>query len=157
MRTSGACRYVDKRLITKIYAVNNALVFSIAAGIFFGSWPLIARFANLSSFWVAFFIPFGTILLVALAWAPKFLTASSLSWRAVLVGLLAGACNGLGMLFYGQVISRADWDVSKYVPLVAIVSIAAAAVGAFTLFREPITIQKIAGLVLAAVAVWLLS
>lgn len=137
--------------------MNNPLVLSIAAGIFFGSWPLVARFANLSPFWVAFFIPFGTILLVSLTWAPKFLTAASLSWRAVVVGLLAGAFNGLGMLFYGQVVSRADWDVSKYMPLVAIVSIAAAAVGAFAMFREPITPQKIAGLALAAVAVWLLS
>ena len=77
--------------------------------------------------------------------------------RLIVFGVIAGVINGLGMLAYGRILSNTDWNVSKYVPIVAVASIATAAIGAFLIFKEPLTIQKSLGLVFAALAVWLLS
>ena len=76
--------------------------------------------------------------------------------RLIVFGLIAGAINGLGMLAYGRILSNNDWNISKYVPIVAVISIATAAIGAFVAFKEPVTLQKSLGLLFAAAAVWLL-
>jgi hypothetical protein len=137
--------------------VNNPLILSCLAGLFFGFWPVIARFSNLRSSWVALLIPLGTVILVSFSALPKMLATETPAYRAIALGLLAGAFNGVGMLAYGKILGNSDWDVSRYVPVTAVFSIAAAAIGAFIIFREHVTIQKTLGLLFAAAAVWLLS
>jgi len=137
--------------------LKNPLILSLLAGFFFGLWPIIARFAGISSFWIAFLIPLGTLLVVSFEAAPKIAVSTWPLYKLLLIGLVAGAINGLGMLAYGRVLANGDLNVSKYVPIVAILSIATAAVGAFILFKEPVTVQKSLGLLFAVAAVWLLS
>jgi len=140
-----------------ITSLNNPLILSLLAGFFFGLWPVAARHSTLGSFWIAFLIPLGTLLVVSFEAAPKIASTSLPIYKILAIGLFAGAINGLGMLAYGRVLSNGDLNVSKYVPIVAVVSIAAAAIGAFVAFKEPVTLQKSLGLLFAVAAVWLLS
>lgn len=137
--------------------MRNPLILSLLAGFFFGLWPVIARSAGLPSYWIAFLIPLGTLLVVSIVAIPRMLSNNFSLSTLILIGLVAGAVNGLGMLAYGRVLANGNLNVSKYVPIVAVVSIAAAAIGAFVVFKEPITLQKATGLIAAAIAVWLLS
>jgi drug/metabolite transporter (DMT)-like permease len=133
------------------------LLLSLLAGFFFGLWPVLARNSGLGSFWIALLVPIGTFLMVSVEAVPR-LTGNPLPVsRLLALGLIAGAVNGLGMLAYGRILSNTGLNVSKYVPIVAVVSIASAAIGAFWAFREPVTLQKSLGLIFAVVAVWLLS
>jgi len=137
--------------------LKNPLILSLLAGFFFGLWPVVARNTGLGSFWIAFLIPLGTLLMVAFEAAPKIATTEWPVYRMLAFGVIAGAVNGLGMLAYGRILSNTNLNVSKYVPIVAVISIATAAVGAFVAFKEPVTQQKSLGLLFAVAAVWLLS
>ncbi len=137
--------------------MNNPILLSLLAGFFFGTWPVIARFANLTSFWVAFLIPLGTLVCVAVISLPKIPSLQMPLYQALLIGLIAGACNGAGMLAYGKVLANTDWDVSKYVPIAAVSSLAFAAMGGLVLFKEPMTVQKDIGFLFAIAAIWLLG
>jgi drug/metabolite transporter (DMT)-like permease len=142
---------------TSIIPLNLPLILSLFAGFFFGLWPVVARFAGISSFWIAFLIPLGTLLVVSFEAAPKIAATTWPVYKILAIGIIAGAINGFGMLAYGRILSNGSLNVSKYVPIVAVISIATAAVGAFVAFKEPVTLQKSLGLLFAVAAVWLLS
>lgn len=137
--------------------MKNPLILALLAGFFFGLWPVVARHISIAALWISFLIPVGTLLIVAPTALPGMISGATPMNRLIVFGVIAGVINGLGMLAYGRILSNTDWNVSKYVPIVAVASIATAAIGAFLIFKEPLTIQKSLGLVFAALAVWLLS
>jgi len=137
--------------------LKNPLILSLLAGFFFGLWPVVARNIGLGSLWIAFLIPVGTLVMVAPYALPGMVAGHIPLTRLIVFGVFAGAINGLGMLAYGRILSNTGLNVSKYVPVVAVISIATAAIGAFIAFKEPVTLQKSLGLIFAAIAVWLLS
>lgn len=137
--------------------MTSPLMLCLIAGFCFGVWPLVVRSTSLGSYWIAVLVSVGTTVLVAAGAYSKLLTTSTPALRPMALCLLAGAINGIGILVYSRVISNTSWDVTKYVPLTAVLMISFAAVGAFMLFKEPLTLQKMIGLSFAVVAVWLLA
>lgn len=137
--------------------MNNPLFYCLVAALTFGAWPLMARFSQLSASWIAISIATSSTLTILIGLLPK----ASLPTKSVLLGLviclIGGVLNGLGMLSYSKVLSTASWDVSKYIPLMTVMIILIAAIGGFALFKEALNWQKALGLTCALAAVWLLK
>lgn len=131
-----------------------AIIFILVTAIGFGVWPLLARYAGLSSIATAILIALGTLLPVMIG--ARFLPVNpgQISGRAIVIGLLAGVINGVGFLAYSQVISNPELNLSIYVPAMVLLSVFVTVVGSVIFFGESINPNKVAGFVLMATAIY---
>lgn|GEM_PF-2011359 len=135
--------------------LNNPLTYCIFAALCFGGWPLLGRCAGLSSGWMSLLVASGTVVLgtVSIITNP----ASTPSVRAIVIGLTAGAINGVGMLAYSKVIGWQGSDVSKILPIAMILTPMFAMAGALIFLGEPVSAKKLFGAGIACVGIYLLS
>lgn len=135
--------------------MNNPLFFCIFAALCFGSWPLLGRFAGLSSGWMSLLVSTGTATLATVSILTN--QASTPSVRSIGIGLVAGAINGLGMLAYSKVIGWQGTDVSKILPIAMILTPMFAMAGALLFLGEPVSAKKLFGAGIACAGIYLLS
>ena len=130
----------------------SAFIYAIILAFSFGICPLVGRAAHLSGGWMTFFIAIGAVPLAAIGIG----SAGGLpAGKALLLGLLAGLINGIGLYAYGRLIAGKE-EVSKYLPMALALSPAIIALGGIIFFGESFTIAKIAGLCAVMVAIYLL-
>lgn len=134
---------------------NNPLPYCIFAALCFGCWPILGRFAGLGSGWLSLLVATGTAILASVSLLANHPGAPSV--RSVIIGLTAGAINGIGMLAYAKVIGWQGEDVSKVLPIAMILTPLFAMAGALIFLGEPVTGKKLIGAGLACVGVYLLS
>src|SRR3972149_12092065 len=127
--------------------MKTPLLYCIFAGLFFGTWPLLARFGNLGSGWLALLISVGTGVVALFAVATPVPAAKS-----ILIGFIAGLMNGLGMLAYAKLIGWQGAELSRTIPTSIALMPVFAALGALILFSEPFTAKKILGIGFIVVA-----
>lgn len=123
----------------------------------FGLWPLVARFAALSPIATALFASVGTVIVVAAGMRLPMFTYGQISGGAALICLVGGILNGIGFLAYAYIISNSDWNLSLYIPIAVVAMSVMTVIGGIILFHEPVTAQKLAGILLAIAAIWVLS
>ena len=136
----------------------NALFYCVATGIFWGAATLLARYLAVGPWMMAILISAGQLLAVLpLLPSQSFAAAGA---RAVGIGTAAGIINGLGLLAYYQLVGGSNeglWELSRVAPIAMVLVPIVITIGARFMFDEPFTANKIAGIALACVAIWLLE
>jgi len=135
--------------------LNNPMVLAAITAIGFGGWPLIVRNAGLSTIWLAILVSLGSFLAV-MAGSPTFNFGGTPSSRALMIGLFAGLLNGTAFLTYSKLIVSQEWNLSVYIPMVVGMMLLIPVIGGVTIFAEPITPSKTAGVIAILVGIWLL-
>lgn len=131
---------------------KNPLVYCLIAACFFGTWPVIARFAHLSPGWLALVFSIGTgVVAVAGLNSPVPLA------RPLIIGVGAGMVNGIGMLAFAKLISWEGVQVSRVIPITFALMPVFTTLAALVLFGEQLSLRKAFGVTLAFIAVYLLS
>jgi uncharacterized membrane protein len=132
--------------------INAALFYSIILALTFGFCPLIARLSGLTPGWTSAFLALGTLPIVVCGfWYGGAVPAG----RSLIIGLLAGVINGVGLMAYGKLTSG-QFEISRFMPIALAIAPAIIAVGGWIFFHEPISLNKIIGIIAVVVAVWLL-
>jgi len=131
---------------------NAALFYSFILALTFGVCPLVARSSGLTPGWTSAFLALGTLPIVACGfWYGGAVPVG----RSLIIGILAGLINGIGLLAYGKLTSG-QFEISRYMPIALAVAPAIIAIGGWLFFHESLTLNKIIGVVAVVVAVWLL-
>ena len=130
----------------------NALPLILIAALFFSAWPIIAKFSNLGFGWLSLVIAIGTGL-IALTQVNHEVPIA----RQLLIGFAAGLVNGIGTLAYARLLSTKGVDVSKFIPLTLGLIAVFTVIAGVLLFKEPLSIKKVAGVFLVVVAIFLLN
>lgn len=136
--------------------MNNPIYYCIFAALCFGGWPLLGRFSGLSSGWMSLLVASGTATLGLISIFTN-QTSGAPSARAIIIGLTAGAINGVGMLAYSKVIGWQGSDVSKILPIAMILTPMFAMAGALIFLGEPVSAKKLFGAGIACAGIYLLS
>jgi len=135
--------------------MNNGLVLCLMTAIGFGSWPMIARFAGTNNAWTGFLVMSGTAIFSGVFYRAELATVPTT--KALLLLVLAGIANGIGMIAYTRLVTDQKFGMSSYVPAsLAMMVVFVTIVGAL-LFKEPLPLTKMAGLVLACAGIWLMA
>lgn len=134
--------------------MDKLIISSSFVALSFASWPIITRMARIPTIWTAILINLGTVILAAIFWKFKYFTELP-TMTMVAIGIVAGLINGAGFLVYSALFSQ--YPVSTVVALVDIfIPIVALILGAIFL-REPITAQKIFGVVVACIGIYFIT
>lgn len=131
---------------------NNPLVLAAFSSVVFGAWPLIARLSGAGSAWTAIVVAIGTLGVVLLGANSD--TPDLKGWGVL---LLAGVVNGLGFLAYSKILERKELELSQYLAMVPVGMVVVTVVGAMLFFGEPATAKKVAGVLLAVIALVLMA
>ncbi len=137
--------------------MNNSWVLCLAVGISWGLAPVLGRLSGVSAMPMAVLLAAGT-LLATLPFSNQHY--GDFTAKAITLALLAGLVNGAGLIaFYRLVAGSGEglWELSKVLPVALILVPVVIALFAKVLFSEPLTAQKIIGLVLAGTAIWFLK
>ena len=122
----------------------------------FGLWPLVMKYSGLNPIWQAIHVSCATFvmsLVVLVSSSEK----TTFSLKMILIGLAAGALNGIGTLLYTRLIASPLAEISKIAPLIVALMPLFTIAGALILFGEPITFKKGCALILIAIVAWLLK
>ena len=135
-----------------------ALFYCIATGIFWGVATLVARYLSVGPWMLAILISTGQLLaLLPLVPSQSFAAAGT---KAIGIGIAAGMINGLGLLAFYQLVAGASegrCELSSVTPIAMVLVPIVITIGSRLMFDEPFTFNKIAGIALACVAIWLLE
>ena len=146
--------------------LSSATAMVLFVMVMWGGWPIVARLAGLSSIWVAIVgSAVGAAMVAVVSFAihgmPSLAAMTGLrdvpDMRSFLVGAVAGAMLGLGMLAYSVLISNKAWEVSTLVPIAAGSITAFTAIAGILFLGESIGLMKLLGLVAVVVGIVLLS
>ena len=138
--------------------MNNPLILCLLVGIFWSIAALLGRYSSVSGMMMAVLISIGNLIAVLpVAFSQNYLAVSP---RSLLIGLVAGIANGIGILAFYRLVSGSNeglWEISKMLPISFILVPIGVTVGARVFFGEAITIEKTIGLALACGAIWFLK
>ncbi len=139
----------------------NPTLLAICAGAAFGSWSLLMSLTGLRAGGVAFALVAGTILVVS----PWFLIARPEPWLApgraaglaIAAGVAAACLNGVGMVFLPRLLDAAPAVVGTRMLILNLTVVSIVAAWSLAFGWQALSASKVAGLVLAVVAVYLLG
>jgi len=138
--------------------VDSATLLCLVSAVFWAAAPLIGRYSAVNPWMMATLVAGGSFLVVLpIIFLHNFALTDP---RGIAIGLIAGVVNGIGLLAFYRLIAGSGqglWDISRIVPLVFVMVPIFTSIGAFLLFKEDVTPQRIIGLVLAAGAIWFLK
>lgn len=133
--------------------MNNPWILAVITGVGF-SWPLIARLSNISPIMTSLTLLGGTILTVLIS-LPFFKTGN-ITTQPILWCIVAGVVNGIGFIAYAVIISKPQW-APVYIPISLVIMVIIITLGGVIFFKDPISLQKGAGIILGAFSIWLLT
>ena len=131
----------------------DAVCIAVVA-LFWGGYPLVARTSGLGG-------PVGTLVLSLAGLVPVVLatlatgTAVRASSDQLLRLAVAGLMMGIGLIAFNR-LANGELDASVAIPIVDSAMLIVSTVGALWFFAEPVTVQKVVGIVLLAAGILLL-
>ncbi len=161
-RTAGAegedAEYHSPRGI--IVGTMRATILAICAGAAFGLWSLVMSLTGLRGGGLAFVYLAATTLVITpwfLLRPEPWIAPGRPAWIAVAAGLGAASLNGVGMVLLPTLLDAPPAVVGTRMLILNMTVVSLVAVWSVSFGWETLTGSKIAGLVLAVVAVWLLG
>jgi len=130
-------------------------ILCVVVGLLYGAWPILAKRSGAQPLWIAFGVALLTFAVIALM-GNKGLSNIP-STRTLWFILAGGIMNGVATWYYGQLLGTPGWNVSTLVPISMMILLVTSSVGGFTFLGEPMSAQKVAGLLLALPAIWLMT
>ncbi len=139
----------------------NPTLAAIGAGAGFGLWSLVMSLTGLRGGGVAFMLMAGTLLVTApwflLVRPEPFLAAGRNVPVALLVGLGAACLNGVGMVLLPPLLEAPPGAVGTRILILNLTVVGVTALWSVTLGGHSLSVSKVSGMLLAILAVWLLS
>jgi transporter family protein len=131
------------------------LLYALLALILWGLWGMFSKIAatDLPS-WAIFLVELGVYLVVGgVIWG---LLRTPVTWTfpGTAAAVAAGLCGGFALFFFLKAL--ASGPAAVVVPLTSLYPVITVALGV-TFLQESLTLRQLAGIILAAAAVWLLS
>lgn len=134
---------------------QNPFFFIILVAVASGAWPLIVRFTSLNAQWVAITVTLATAIVAGVF---SYISSPALPpVRPLVIGLVAGTVNAVGMIAWGRLITLKGVELSKVLPIAFVLMPVVSVIGAFLIFKEPMTLKKIIGVVAAGISIYLLQ
>ncbi len=139
----------------------NTTILAICAGAAFGLWSLVMSLTGLRGGGVAFVLLAGTLLVTApwflLVRPEPFLAAGRSAPIAVFVGLAAACLNGIGMVLLPPLLEAPPAAVGTRILILNLTVVGVTALWSVTFGGHSLSVSKVSGMLLAILAVWLLS
>lgn len=135
--------------------MSSPFAFVLLSAFTFAAWPIVGRFSGLSAIWVSTVVSLSTLVLVVAA-KPLFANEETPQAKALVIGVIAGALNGLGILAFNKITSNKSLDITIYVPMTFGLMLVLASIGGVIVFGESMTQNKVWGMVAILVGVYLL-
>jgi hypothetical protein len=139
----------------------NTTVAAIVAGAGFGLWALVMSLSGLRAGGVAFMMLAGTLLVTApwyLIMRPDpFIEAGRSTFAALVIGLGAACLNGLGMIVLPSLLEAPPAVVGARILIINVTVVSVGAIWTMAFDGSAVNTSKVAGVVMALLAVWLLS
>lgn len=132
--------------------MNNPLIYCGLVALFWGGMSVVTRLSGLTGGWVAIMIATGTMAVSLVG-----VNSNIPTMKPLVVCLIAGILNGLGMLAFGKLASWQGIDVSKVVPIAFAMILIVITAGAWLLLDEPLTSSKFLGLIAVIIGIYLLG
>ena len=131
------------------------LVYALLALVFWGLWGVFSKVASthLPS-WAIFLAELLVYMIMGIFIWGLLRTPTTWNLPGVTAAIAAGLCGGLALFFFLKAL--ASGPATIVVPLTSLYPVITAALGV-TFLRESLTGRHLAGIILAAAAVWLLS
>lgn len=134
---------------------------AVCAGAAFGSWALVMSLTGLRAGGVAFALVAGTLLMVTpwfLFVRPEpWLAPGRDAWIAAVAGLGAACLNGIGMVFLPRLLDAAPAIVGTRMLILNVTVVSIVSVWSIAFGGQTLSPSKMAGVLLAIAAVWLLG
>ena len=137
----------------------NWIIPTILAMVLFGSWGILVKYAagKLDTVSFSFFNALSSVIVIAVVFAYFWFSRSTiqLTREGVFISLIAGMIAVLAVL--AEVTAYQIGSLSTLSPMIAAGVAAITAVGGIVLFKETIAPKIVVGILLAIVALYLLS
>jgi transporter family protein len=137
----------------------NWIIPTILAMLLFGSWGILVKYAagKLDTVSFSFFNTLSSLIMIAILFAYSWFSKSTIriTQEGVYISLIAGIIAVLAVLT--EVTAYQIGSLSTLSPMIAAGVAAITAVGGIVLFKETITPKIVVGILLAIVAICLLS
>jgi drug/metabolite transporter (DMT)-like permease len=135
----------------------NWMILCLTVGLCWAGAPIIGRISQLSPWMMAGFVAVGTFIpIIPLLFWENY---HNLTTRQILLGLLAGVLNGIGLLAWYRLVTgsaQGFWNIGTVLPVAMILVCVILVFGGRIFFSEILTVQRILGLVLACGAIYCL-
>jgi hypothetical protein len=126
----------------------------ILAGLCFGLWPLLMRLTGLTGMQGGFLVSLMTLLLFIPLFGGD---TTGFTWKTVGLALAAGVINWLGSVCLQKGLAGKQLEVSVIILVIIMTQVVVTAVGTRLIYGELWDLRKLAGMIFAALAVWLLT
>lgn len=137
-----------------------AVIYTVVAGIFFGVWPFVMGKSDATSLHLII-LGIGSLIagITGLCYEPQ-INVGTIVRMSIIFAFIAALMNGFGQLFYVKMIAIAesakDINLSVLLVLASVTMVVTQAVGGL-IKSEPVTKEKIIGIILAIPVMILLS
>jgi drug/metabolite transporter (DMT)-like permease len=137
----------------------NWVIPTILAMVLFGSWGVLVKYVagKLDTVSFSFFNALSSLIMIAIVFAYFWFSKSTIrmTQEGVFISLIAGIIAVLAVLT--EVTAYQIGSLSTLSPMIAVGVAAITAVGGIVLFKETVTPKIVVGILLAIVAIYLLS
>jgi len=137
----------------------NWIIPTILAMVLFGSWGILVRYAAGKLDTVSFvsFNTFSSLIVIAIIFAYFWYSKSTIqiTQEGIFISLIAGIIAVLAVL--SEATAYQIGSISTISPMIAVGVAAITVIGGIVLFKETITPKIVVGILLAIVAIYLLS
>ena len=137
--------------------LRHPLFYCVVSGFLFGAWPMISRSASLNPSQLITAIAVGTLAVSLVGGAVTSTFTGVVTTKGLIVGLFCGILNGVGALAYAKLIGWEGKNITSLIPIAAIIIPVAAVIVGTVMYREPVTMNKIMGILLAVGAIYMLN
>lgn len=138
--------------------MNQFLVCALAAGFFWGLWPLLLKASELKGVLPLLITYIGAISVGVLA-LTFFKSGTAPPLKGASICFMAGVLNGVAVLFFVKITGSSDKSasISNLYSLALMVELVVGFVGGCCYFGEEVTMRKIFGCIFAGIALVLFA
>jgi drug/metabolite transporter (DMT)-like permease len=135
----------------------NTVLTALFIGIAYASWPIVSKYSKASPGWLGVIVMVGTTLVVLLSLIKNLSKTSIPPGKSFLFLAIASIINGFGVYLY--ILKSADQSIpiGLFVTIVCLVMVVYAPLFDWLLNKQALTLRQFSGMLLAAVAVYLIS
>lgn len=126
----------------------------VIVAIFWGGYPLVARTSSYGGPLGAFVLSIAGLVPITIAMLWGGLAVRPSSVQLVRLGI-AGLMMGIGLVAFNR-LANGELDASVSIPIADTAMLLVSTVGAIWFFQEPVTVQKVIGIVLLLAGIVLL-
>lgn len=142
--------------------MKNPLILATLCGVVWGLWPVLARYSKVSPALITVFVVASTAI-VSIGWIIykgelNINTVGNSPANGILLVLLCGTINAIGMIAYGFLLSSSSgFDVSKYGTIATALIPFFMFIMSWLILKEPISTIKVLGMAMIIGGIYFLQ